>query len=150
MAGVRMPRTYFVACETAAIEKVFDETGWRRAVVKPVTGGGGHSVELVSRDAVRIGARCRQAAAGGVLVQEFLPEIADGELSLVYFNGIFSHAIRKRPPQGEFRGQLALRRHAQPPRRRRARWRSRARPRCARCPSCRSMPASTAWCATVR
>ena len=36
-------------------------------------------------------------------MQEFLPEIADGELSLIYFDGIFSHAVRKRPPQGEFR-----------------------------------------------
>ena len=41
--------------------------------------------------------------AGDVLVQEFLPEIAEGELSLVYFDGVFSHAIRKRPPKGEFR-----------------------------------------------
>jgi glutathione synthase/RimK-type ligase-like ATP-grasp enzyme len=38
-----------------------------------------------------------------VLVQEFLPEIEDGELSLVYFDGVFSHAVRKRPPKGEFR-----------------------------------------------
>ena len=35
--------------------------------------------------------------------QEFLPEIEDGELSLVYFDGVFSHAVRKRPPKGEFR-----------------------------------------------
>ena len=42
-------------------------------------------------------------AAGDVLVQEFLPEIAEGELSMVYFDGVFSHAIRKRPPEGEFR-----------------------------------------------
>ena len=38
-----------------------------------------------------------------MVVQEFLPEIAEGELSLIYFDGVFSHAIRKRPPQGEFR-----------------------------------------------
>jgi glutathione synthase/RimK-type ligase-like ATP-grasp enzyme len=38
-----------------------------------------------------------------VLVQELLPEITDGELSMVYFEGVFSHAIRKRPPEGEFR-----------------------------------------------
>jgi glutathione synthase/RimK-type ligase-like ATP-grasp enzyme len=44
-----------------------------------------------------------EARAGGVLVQEFLPEIAEGELSLIYFDGLFSHAVRKRPPQGEFR-----------------------------------------------
>jgi glutathione synthase/RimK-type ligase-like ATP-grasp enzyme len=36
-------------------------------------------------------------------VQEFLPEIAGGELSLVYFDGVFSHAVRKTPPAGEFR-----------------------------------------------
>ena len=44
-----------------------------------------------------------EARASGVVVQEFLPEIAEGELSLVYFDGVFSHAIRKRPPPGEFR-----------------------------------------------
>ncbi len=38
-----------------------------------------------------------------ILVQEFLPEIAEGEVSLVYFDGVFSHAIRKCPPAGEFR-----------------------------------------------
>ena len=104
-AGVRVPATHIVACEVEAIEKVFTETGWARAVVKPATGASGYSVELVARDAV--GASVSRLAAEahdtGVLVQEFLPEIADGELSLVYFDGIFSHAIRKRPPTGEFR-----------------------------------------------
>ena len=37
------------------------------------------------------------------MVQEFLPEIAQGEVSLVYFDGVFSHAIRKVPQKGEFR-----------------------------------------------
>ena len=87
-ASVRVPQTHFVACEVDAIDKVFAKTGWSRAVVKPSTGASGYSVELV---------------ASGVLVQEFLPEIADGELSLIYFDGLFSHAVRKRPPQGEFR-----------------------------------------------
>jgi glutathione synthase/RimK-type ligase-like ATP-grasp enzyme len=100
-AGIRTPGTRIVAREAAAIERVFDETRWQRAVVKPASGGGGHSVELLSRDTV---ARAvPRLAAGDVLVQEFLPEIADGELSMVYFDGVFSHAIRKRPPKGEFR-----------------------------------------------
>jgi glutathione synthase/RimK-type ligase-like ATP-grasp enzyme len=101
MAGVRTPGTHIVAREAAAIEKVFDETGWQRAVVKPATGASGHSVELLDRDAVAHAVP--RLAAGDVLVQEFLPEIAEGELSLVYFDGVFSHAIRKRPPKGEFR-----------------------------------------------
>ena len=104
-ASVRVPQTHFVACAVETIDKVFAETGWSRAVVKPLTGASGYSVELVAREGIA-GAVSRLAAearASGVLVQEFLPEIADGELSLVYFDGIFSHAVRKRPPHGEFR-----------------------------------------------
>ena len=38
-----------------------------------------------------------------VLVQEFLAEIADGELAGVFFDGVFSHALRRVPATGEFR-----------------------------------------------
>ncbi len=104
-ASVRVPQTHFAACEAGAIGNVFAETGWSRAVVKPLTGASGYSVELVTREEVAsaVSRLAAEARVGGVLVQEFLPEIADGELSLIYFDGIFSHAVRKRPPQGEFR-----------------------------------------------
>lgn len=100
-AGVRVPGTRIVARQPAAIAQAFDEMGWQRAVVKPATGASGHSVELLAREA--IAETVPRLATGEVLVQEFLPEIAHGELSLVYFDGVFSHAIRKRPPKGEFR-----------------------------------------------
>ena len=100
-AGVRVPGTHIVARDLAAIDRVFDETGWSRAVVKPVTGASGHAVELLTRGTVA--AALPRLAGDAVLVQEFLPEIAEGEVSLVYFDGAFSHAIRKRPPAGEFR-----------------------------------------------
>jgi glutathione synthase/RimK-type ligase-like ATP-grasp enzyme len=38
-----------------------------------------------------------------VLVQEFLPEIAAGELAGVFFDGVFSHGLRRVPATGEFR-----------------------------------------------
>lgn len=41
----------------------------------------------------------------GVMVQPFLPEIEDGEWSLVFLGGEFSHAVRKVPVAGEFRVQ---------------------------------------------
>ena len=83
-ASVRVPQTHFVACESAAIEKVFAETSWSRAVVKPMTGASGYSVELVAPERVdeAVSRLAAEAHASGVLVQEFLPEIVDGELSL--------------------------------------------------------------------
>jgi glutathione synthase/RimK-type ligase-like ATP-grasp enzyme len=43
---------------------------------------------------------------GPMMVQEFLPEIGPGgEWSLMFFGGVFSHAVRKMPARGEFRVQ---------------------------------------------
>lgn len=40
------------------------------------------------------------------LVQPFMPHIqSEGEYSLIYFHGVFSHAILKRPAAGDFRVQ---------------------------------------------
>jgi glutathione synthase/RimK-type ligase-like ATP-grasp enzyme len=44
-------------------------------------------------------------ATGDALVQPFLPEITAGEVSLIYFGGEFSHAVRKTPTVGDFRVQ---------------------------------------------
>lgn len=104
-AGVRVPRSFVVPCEVPAVGRVFDETGWAQAVVKPASGASGHSVELLQRATLagQVAGLADEARQAGVVVQEFLPEIAEGELSLIYFDGVFSHAIRKRPPPGEFR-----------------------------------------------
>ena len=104
-AGIRVPQSHLVACEAAAIEQVLADAGWDQAVVKPASGASGYSVELVQRATLvqQVAALSDEARAAGVVVQEFLPEIAEGELSMVYFDGVFSHAIRKRPPLGEFR-----------------------------------------------
>jgi len=102
-AGVRVPRSELVASD--AIEGVFGRNGWQRAVVKPATGASGYFVDLLGRDEMRrrVAQWPAELRAGGVLVQEFLPEIADGELSLIFIDGAFAHAVRKRPPAGEFR-----------------------------------------------
>lgn len=44
--------------------------------------------------------------SGRAMIQPYLPAIeTDGELSLIYLGGTFSHAIRKRPQPGDFRVQ---------------------------------------------
>jgi glutathione synthase/RimK-type ligase-like ATP-grasp enzyme len=47
-----------------------------------------------------------QTAEEDTLVQPFVPEVvADGELSFVFLGRRFSHAVRKRPGNGDFRVQ---------------------------------------------
>ena len=58
--------------------------------------------------------RCRSIsttllAAGDVLVQPFVTAVArDGEMSVVLFDGRFSHTLHKRPAEGEYRVQEHL------------------------------------------
>ena len=40
------------------------------------------------------------------MIQPYLPAIEQGELSLLWFGGRLSHAVRKRPAAGDFRIQV--------------------------------------------
>jgi glutathione synthase/RimK-type ligase-like ATP-grasp enzyme len=43
----------------------------------------------------------------GLLVQPFLSEVVEnGELSMLFFDGVFSHAVRKRAKPGDYRVQF--------------------------------------------
>lgn len=79
----------------------------RELVIKPtVSGGAWHTVRgrvgtPHFEDAVR-----RLPIHFEYLVQDFVPEVVrDGEWSLLYLGGAFSHAVLKRPAQGDFRVQ---------------------------------------------
>jgi glutathione synthase/RimK-type ligase-like ATP-grasp enzyme len=79
------------------------------AVVKPtISAAADNTFTLARSDAPE-----RQAtfdkllAAGGVIVQEFAPEIqTEGEYSFLFFNNHFSHSVIKQPQAGDFRVQL--------------------------------------------
>jgi len=78
-------------------------------VVKPSIAGGAwrtyrFHLDEFDRHAADIAATL---ADRGVLVQPFLPEIQSaGELSLLFFDGVFSHAVCKRPKAGDYRVQF--------------------------------------------
>src|SRR5690606_19991747 len=83
--------------------------GWDDIVVKPTISGGAYRTH---RFRVDDAPDYEQEIAGvladrGVLVQPFLPEIIEsGELSLLFFDGVFSHAVCKRAKPGEYRVQF--------------------------------------------
>jgi glutathione synthase/RimK-type ligase-like ATP-grasp enzyme len=75
--------------------------------VKPVVGGGAKNTFFLPEEQAQgykkeIEALLKQEA---YLVQPFMPEVQQGEWSLIFFNGQYSHAVRKVPKSGDFRVQ---------------------------------------------
>lgn len=79
----------------------------RDVVVKPtVSGGAWHTVHGKVGTADFEQACARLPEELDYLVQPFVPEIAgNGEWSLMYFDGAYSHAVLKRPTTGDYRVQ---------------------------------------------
>lgn len=76
-------------------------------VIKPsVSGGAWHTVRGTPGTAAFEQALRQLPATLDFLVQPFVPEIAsNGEWSLLYFAGSYSHAVLKRPAAGDYRVQ---------------------------------------------
>jgi hypothetical protein len=86
------------------------DAGWTDAVLKPAVSASAFETWRVAADGVIASdeSRFRQLAArrGGAMVQRFLPQlVSDGEWSLMFIAGDYSHAVLKRPRVGDFRVQ---------------------------------------------
>ena len=103
--GAPVPRSRDVAARAEAIAAALDELGLRDAVIKPLFGASGFGVERVTRgnEVEALRRATANKTTDRVLVQEFLPEIAGGELAGVFFDGAFSHGLRRVAAAGEFR-----------------------------------------------
>jgi hypothetical protein len=79
----------------------------RDVVLKPtVSGGAWHTVRGVVGTPAFAAAVAQLPAELDYLVQDFVPEIvAEGEWSLLFFDGRYSHAVLKRPSGGDYRVQ---------------------------------------------
>jgi glutathione synthase/RimK-type ligase-like ATP-grasp enzyme len=109
-AGVSLVPTIVVARgEQPDIVALARARGWEEIVVKPTISGGAYGTHRFRLEAVD---RYRDDIARtlvdrGLLIQPFLPEILSaGEVSLLFFDGEFSHAVCKRPKQGDYRVQF--------------------------------------------
>nr|WP_240901983.1 hypothetical protein [Wenzhouxiangella sp. XN24] len=109
-AGVPLVPTIFIQRgEKADIAALARARGWDEIVVKPTISGGAYRTHRFRvDDAASYQQEIDETLAGrGVLVQPFLPEIlSGGELSLLFFDGVFSHAVCKRPKPGDYRVQF--------------------------------------------
>lgn len=112
--GVAIVPTIWVSAEDADeapdLDALIAEQGWvGGAVVKPAISATAHETWRVAADdggAHQPRFKTLLAASpSGVMVQPYLPEIQDGEWSLIFLGGDFSHAVVKRPANGDFRVQ---------------------------------------------
>jgi glutathione synthase/RimK-type ligase-like ATP-grasp enzyme len=103
-----VPTRFVEKSERADLGALLRGQGWPEAVVKPSISASAYDTWIASAESAE-DSQLRleeMLGRGGVLVQEFVPEIrTDGEWSLVFFGGTFSHAMRKRPRAGDFRVQ---------------------------------------------
>lgn len=87
---------------------LFDELGSEEAVIKPVMSGNAEGAWRLDRRRARELAGVIEAYFHGrpLMMQAFERAIlTEGEFSLMYFGGTFSHAILKVPKAGDFRVQ---------------------------------------------
>jgi glutathione synthase/RimK-type ligase-like ATP-grasp enzyme len=100
--GIATPETYFFRSHEEFAENR-PHLAHLEYVLKPVISASAHRTARVARSDI---AKAAQDFAGThFMVQEFLPEIADGEWSLIYIGQEFTHAVKKVPASGEFRSQ---------------------------------------------
>lgn len=78
-----------------------------QVVIKPVIGAGG--VDQFKGASGAMPPPGHPLWHQGVMIQPFMASIAgEGELSLIFFDGVFSHAVRKTPARAEYRVQSAF------------------------------------------
>ena len=99
--GVRIVPTLTPDISTAdVVEQAFVTFGTDRIVIKPLVSAGSNDTYLISRGDPL------PTPMAGRMIQPFLSQVAEeGELSLFFFGGQFSHAVAKVAAAGDFRVQ---------------------------------------------
>jgi glutathione synthase/RimK-type ligase-like ATP-grasp enzyme len=106
-SGVPVIPTHWIDRGTdSTLEEVRRRTGWSELVVKPAVSGGAHRTWRASPGDLADERLSAMAADGTVLIQPLVDEIeSEGEWSLIFLDGRYSHAVIKRPRSGDFRVQ---------------------------------------------
>jgi glutathione synthase/RimK-type ligase-like ATP-grasp enzyme len=100
------PTEWLERVDQAAIRRTLIDRGWDRAVLKPRVAATAYGTFLVTLETGLSDRDLAPARSSGALLQQFVPEIETaGEVSLIYCDGTFSHAVVKRATAGDFRVQ---------------------------------------------
>ena len=94
--------------QPTTLKKLFEDTGWQEAVLKPTVSGAARHTYRINRNSyndyeeIFKGLICNE----DFLFQEFIKNIISmGELSLIVIGGKYTHAVKKTAKKGDFRVQ---------------------------------------------
>ena len=106
-AGIAIPQTRWLdRVDNRMIDQTMQEAGWTRAILKPRIAATAYGTFLIDTSATLSDDDLAPARSSGALLQEVVPEIVEqGETSIIYTGGAFSHAVVKHAKDGEFRVQ---------------------------------------------
>ncbi|MEP7266549.1 MAG: hypothetical protein ABI844_02900 [Saprospiraceae bacterium] len=108
-ADIRIPETEYVfQNQSISLSKILSKRHWTKAVIKPTVSAGAYKTWIVTHENVKQIQSFFDAliTEQDVLIQKFAEEIiSQGEISLIFFNKKFSHAVLKTAKQGDFRVQ---------------------------------------------
>ncbi len=115
MAGVTIPKTYFVEPGTQitleeAFQHAISEMGFRPSafILKPCVSGAARHTYKIQKESIEEheGVFQKLIVEEAMMLQEFQENIVkEGELSMMVFNGQFTHAVLKIAKPGDFRVQ---------------------------------------------
>lgn len=96
-----VPTLYYERLQPEDLEAAFAALDADALVIKPAVSGGGYRTTRL-----KPGERLQTPPDGVAMIQPYLSGLeTEGELSLLFFGGRFSHAVRKIPARGDFRSQ---------------------------------------------
>ncbi len=107
-----IPTAYVGPSNRLPLAELLDARGWDEAVVKPCVSAGAHQTLRFRRQTPQEAEKLLSAILErcGAMVQPYLESVETSrERSLVYLDGVFSHAVRREPvlATGRYGGTLA-------------------------------------------
>lgn len=103
--GISTIKTEFISRNsTIDVQKFCSDHGWQEIIIKPSIGASAFEIYKIDKDDINAQKTInQQLEKSDILIQPFMREIAKGEISMVFINKIFSHAVLKVPDKNEFR-----------------------------------------------
>lgn len=107
--GVEIIPTIFIKKSEKLDLSFIQDLDWNEIIIKPAISAGSYKTEkflkqnysIINQEYIELN------KTTDLLLQKFMPEIqTHGEVSLIFFDGIYSHAILKVPKKDDFRVQF--------------------------------------------